>query len=154
MEKSSVPIEAGCQVRLELVELTGESEQRSFILTASEQADFSSGLLDENAPLGKALRGRFAGQVIPYRMGGLKEIRILSVERLERPVSTEAADQRRADVHKAKAQSEITNQMIFASASGSKWGDYEVDMDKLLEEKKDEVEKKKTEGEQKPPASS
>jgi hypothetical protein len=27
--------------------------------------------------------------------------------------------------------------MIFSTASGSKWGDYEVDMDKLLKDEED-----------------
>jgi hypothetical protein len=27
--------------------------------------------------------------------------------------------------------------MIFATASGSKWGDYDVDVDKLLEDKEE-----------------
>jgi hypothetical protein len=34
--------------------------------------------------------------------------------------------------------------MIFASARGSKWGEYEVNLDKLLEEQQ----KKKEEGEE------
>jgi hypothetical protein len=46
----------------------------------------------------------------------------------------DAAEKRRADVQKAAAQSEIINQMIFSTASGSKWGDYDVDMDKLLKD--------------------
>ena len=34
----------------------------------------------------------------------------------------------------------ITNQMIFSTASGSKWGDYDVDMDKLLkDENRDDI---------------
>jgi len=52
---------------------------------------------------------------------------------------SEAATKRRAAVQKAAAQSEITNQMIFSTASGSKWGEYDVDVDKLLnDQNKDE----------------
>ena len=140
MGTSNIPIEVGCPILVELIDSSGEAEQRAFTLVASERADFKSGLLDESAPLGRTLLGRFAGQTIPYRQGDLKEVRILTVERAEGSVSGEAANQRRADVKKAEAQSEITSQMIFASARGSKWGDYEVDMDKLLEE--DEQKKK------------
>ena len=50
---------------------------------------------------------------------------------------SDAADRRRQAVHKAAEQSEITNQMIFSTASGSKWGDYDVDMDKLLKDDPD-----------------
>ncbi len=52
----------------------------------------------------------------------------------EGAVPTDAAAKRRQAVRKAAAQSEITNQMIFSTASGSKWGDYDVDVDKLMKE--------------------
>jgi hypothetical protein len=91
-------------------------------------------LLDETAPLGRALLGHCAGETIPYQVGDLKEVRILFVASGEEPASSDAAEKRRAAVQKAAVQSEITNQMIFSTASGSKWGDYEVDMDKLLED--------------------
>jgi predicted nucleic acid-binding Zn-ribbon protein len=69
------------------------------------------------------------------------------VERSDGSITGQAADERRADVRKAEAISEITSQMIFASARGSKWGEYEVNLDKLLEEqqkKKDMGEEKKS----------
>jgi hypothetical protein len=69
-------------------------------------------------------------------------VRVLSVTNVQVDTLPDAAGKRRADVRKAEAQSEITNQMIFSTASGSKWGDYDVDMDKLLneDEKKEEEE--------------
>ncbi len=142
METGPIAVEPGCRVLVELVESTGESEQRVFSIVSTEQADFRTGLLDETAPLARALAGHFAGQTIPYKVGGLKEIRILEVKRLEALPSRLAADKRRASVRKAEAQSEITSQMIFASARGSKWGDYEVNLDKLLEEQNQKDEKK------------
>ena len=138
-----MPIESGCRVVVELVESTGEFERRVFTIVPTEQADFKTGLLDESAPLSRVLVGHFAGQTIPYRVGGLKEVRILEVQHIPGTTSGEAADKRRADVRKAEAQSEITSQMIFASARGSKWGNYEVDMDKLLEEDKKKEEEAK-----------
>jgi len=142
MEQSPIPITCGCKVTIELVDAAGEAERRSFTLVPTEQADFKSGLLDENAPLGRALLGHFAGQTLPYRQGDLRQVRILEVERSDGSVNGKAADERRADVRKAEAISEITSQMIFASARGSKWGEYEVNLDKLLEEQQ----KKKDEG--------
>ena len=136
MDDSHISIQSGCRVVVELVESTGESEQRVFTIVSPQQADFRTGLLDESAPLARALVGHFAGQILPYRLGGLKEVRILEVKRVPGIVSAEAADQRRADVKNAEAQSEATSQMIFASARGSKWGDYEVDIEKLFEEEK------------------
>jgi len=133
MDNQQIPIGLNCRVVVELVESSGECEQREFTLVTAKQADFHSGLLDENTPLARALLDHYAGDVVPYSMGDLKEIRILNVIQTVEKVSTDKAEKRRAAVQKAAAQSEITNQMIFSTASGSKWGDYEVNMDKFLE---------------------
>src|SRR5512141_2666159 len=125
----TIAIVSGCKVEIELVDRAGERERRTVTLVPTAQADFKSGLLDEEAPLGRALLGHFAGQTLPYRQGDLREIRILTVEPPAGPISGAAADQRRADVRSAEAQSEITSQMIFAGARGSKWGNYEVDIE-------------------------
>jgi hypothetical protein len=127
------------RVKVELVDSSGEVEEWEFTLVTARQADLKSGLLDENTPLGQALLGRVAGDRIPYNIGDLREVRVLSVEAGKTAVSPEAAQKRRADVKKAAAQSEITNQMIFATASGSKWGDYDVNMDKLLKEEEEKT---------------
>jgi Transcription elongation factor, GreA/GreB, C-term len=123
-----------CRVLVDLVDLSGTAERREFTIVTGKQADFKSGLLDENTPLGRALLGHGAGETITYQAGDLTEVRILSVEGGDGSFPTDAAEKRRADVQKAAAQSEITNQMIFSTASGSKWGDYDVDMDKLLKD--------------------
>ena len=106
-----------------------------FTLVESRQADLKSGLLDENAPLARALMSRQAGETIPYVAGDLKEVRILSVRRVEAGAATDAAEKRRETVRKAETQSELINQLNFATASGSKWGDYDVDVEKLMEQK-------------------
>jgi hypothetical protein len=134
MDDQQIPIGLNCCVLVELVESSGESEQREFTLVTAKQADFQSGLLDENTPLASALMGHHAGEIVPYSMGDLKEIRILKVFQIVEKVSTDKAEKRRKAVQKAEAQSEITNQMIFSTASGSKWGDYDVNMEKLLDE--------------------
>jgi hypothetical protein len=128
------PISLQCRVLVEFVDSTGENEQREFTLVTGKQADFKSGLLDENTPLGQAILGHHAGEVVPYTQGDLREVRIILVTSGDGSLPSDAAEKRRADVHKAAAQSEITNQMIFSTASGSKWGDYDVDMDKLLKD--------------------
>jgi hypothetical protein len=131
-QDSPMPIALHCRVLVELVDALGEVEQGTFTIVPAKQADVRSGLLDENAPLGRALLGHFAGEVIPYVVGDLKEVRVLLVEE-GAGVDSDAAEKRRAEVRKAAAQSEITSQMIFATASGSKWGDYDVDVDKLMD---------------------
>jgi hypothetical protein len=132
------PIRIGSRVSVELVNASGEAEQAAFTIVRSKQADLKSGLLDEAAPLGRALLGRHAGEAFPYTIGDLRQVRILSVENSEADISSEAARKRRQAVERAAAQSEITSQMIFSTASGSKWGDYEVNVDKLLDEQEPE----------------
>ena len=122
------------KVSVELIDLSGAVEQVTFTLVESRQADLKSGLLDENTPLGRALIGHQAGDVVPYKIGDLKEVRILSVERWE-TAPPDAAEKRRETVRKAEAKSEIINQLNFATASGSKWGDYDVDVEKLMDQR-------------------
>lgn len=131
---SSPPISLNCRVQVELVDESGQAEAREFSIVPVRQADLKSGLLGENTPLAQLLLGRQAGETIPYRAGDLTEVRILAVQAGEGAIASDAAAKRRQDVQKAEAQSEITNQMIFATASGSKWGDYDVDVDKLLKD--------------------
>ncbi len=131
-QPSPTPISRNSRVLVELVDGSGQAERGEFTLVPAEQADLKSGLLGENTPLGQLLLGHYAGQNLPYHAGDLKEVRILVVQPGEGAVPSEAADKRRQAVKKAAAQSEITSQMIFATASGSKWGDYDVDVDKLM----------------------
>jgi hypothetical protein len=130
----SLKITLHCRVQVELLDVSGRAERAEFTLVPAEQADLKSSLLGENTPLGRLLLGHFAGQSLPYRAGDLKEVRILAVQLDAESVPSDAADKRRQAVQKAAAQSEITSQMIFSTASGSKWGDYDVDMDKLLKD--------------------
>jgi hypothetical protein len=131
MDIENMIIARHSKVLVELMDLSGAAEQVGFTLVESKQADFKSGLLDENTPLGRALIGHQAGEVIAYKIGDLKEVHILSVERWE-TTSQDAAEKRRETVRKAEAKSEIINQLNFATASGSKWGDYDVDVEKLM----------------------
>ena len=129
-----IPISLNCRVLVELVAASGPLERRLLTLVPAEQADIKSGLLDENTPLARLLVGHFAGQRLPYRAGDLREVRILEVQPGDGSPPSDAADRRRQAVQKAAARSEITSQMIFSTASGSKWGDYDVDVDKLMED--------------------
>jgi hypothetical protein len=134
MEAENIPIARGSKVSIELVDRSGGVERMEFILVESKQADLKSGLLDENAPLARVLIHHRAGEILPYTAGDLKEVRILSVQWVEADAATDAAEKRRETVRKAATQSEIINQLNFATASGSKWGDYDVDVEKLMEQ--------------------
>ena len=135
------PIALHTRVTVDLMDDSGNAERRVFTIVTAKQADFKSGLLDENTPLGRALLGHCSGETVPYVVGDLCLVRILLVESTEAHITGEVAEKRRQAVRQAAIQSEITNQMIFATASGSKWGDYDVDVDKLLKDKKEDKEK-------------
>jgi hypothetical protein len=135
METENIPITRGSKVLIELVDQSGRVERMEFTLVESKQADLKSGLLDENAPLALVLIRHRAGEVVRYTVGDLKEVRILSVEPGEADVLADAAEKRRESVRKAETQSELINQLNFATASGSKWGDYDVDVEKLMEQR-------------------
>jgi hypothetical protein len=135
METQNICATLHSMVLVELVDLSGTVEQVEFTLVESKHADLKSGLLDETTPLARALIGRQAGEIIPYAVGDLKSVCILSVEQVETDALTDAAEKRRETVCKAEAQSELINQLNFATASGSKWGDYDVDVEKLMDQR-------------------
>lgn len=134
MDAEKISILRGSKVSIELIDQSGAAEQAEFTLVDSNHADLKSGLLDENTPLGRALMGHCVGETLPYAVGDLREVRILAVESGAVDALADAAEKRRESVRKAEAQSEIINQLNFATASGSKWGDYDVDVEKLMEQ--------------------
>ena len=135
--KQSLPVLLNSRVTIELVDNNGTAERKEFILVPANQADLLSGLLGVNTPMARAILGKHAGEVIPYQVGDLLEVRIISVEENDNPINADAAEKRRAGVKDATNQSEIISQLIFATARGSKWGEYDVDVDKLLSKKED-----------------
>ncbi len=125
-EANAGVVALGAQVEVELVEANGASERLRFVLVRDAAADFANGLLGENTPLAKAVLGRQAGSVVPYKMGGMKEARVLAVSSTD----TETADlsaRRVATREKMIRDAEATNTFIFSTASGSKWGAYDPD---------------------------
>jgi hypothetical protein len=129
---SHLPVLLGSHVTVELVDSNGETTQREFTIVAERQADLKAGFLGESTPLGRVLLGHHVGESLPYKVGDLLEARILEVTKMAEPISGESAERRRATVKDAENQSEIMSQLIFATAHGSKWGEYDVDVDKLL----------------------
>ncbi len=114
----------GAQVEVELVDNAGERERMTFTLVPDNAADFANGLLGENTPLAKAIWGRPADSIVPYRAGDMKEARVLAVI----PGTTEAKDlsERRAATRENMIRdADKTDTLIFSTAAGSKWGDYD-----------------------------
>jgi hypothetical protein len=130
----SESITVGCQVEINLTDRTGNVEQLNVIIVPDDAADFSHGFLSENTPLAKVLLGEKTGRVIPYLIGDILSIEVLSVKKLAAPPANEAAEKRKAKYKETMREVEDTNAMVFASSFSGKWGDY--DPDSIPKEKK------------------
>jgi hypothetical protein len=123
-----ITVRAGCLVEVQLVRQDGTCESLSFTLVEDHQADFESGFLGLSTPLARTLLGKMAGAQLPYHVGDLKSVRILSVQAAGPTGQAEtAAAQRQAALARAVKHSDYVNAMIFAGAVNSKWGDYDID---------------------------
>jgi hypothetical protein len=98
------------------------------------------------SPLAKTILGKLAGAQLPYRVGDLQSVKILSVARgLEQ--TEDVAARRQAVIDQVIKHSDSVNAMIFAGAVNSKWGEYDFDkLDKKQWETDEETEEKKLNG--------
>lgn len=113
-------------VDVELVAQSGGREKLGFDLVPDRAADFAAGRLSESAPLARAIMGKAAGEIIPYRVGDLREVKILSISApVDRTNTEAAAAEREAKLDQAKSQAELGNMISFALTFDSKWGDYD-----------------------------
>ncbi|MCX6048430.1 MAG: GreA/GreB family elongation factor [Chloroflexi bacterium] len=117
----------GTHVEVELIDDHDQGELMAFDLVKADLGDFDRGLVGANAPLAKAIRGKFVGNVVPYRMGDICRVRIVSVAPLQTSAPTDAAERREAVLKKALDDAERTNAEMFASSFTGKWGGYSVD---------------------------
>ncbi len=124
---ASPPVKVGTHVVVDLIDEQGNREQMAFDVVADAAADFEAGRLGIGTPLGKAIAGRRAGSVAPYRMGDLQEVEIISVRPADTPADTDAAERRQAALDKAVQAIAKTNAQIFASTFEGKWGGYNPD---------------------------
>ncbi|RLT33888.1 MAG: hypothetical protein DWI57_17245 [Chloroflexi bacterium] len=126
-DESPRQIGLGSHVEIDLIDEAGHAERMAFDLVAARHADMGRGLLSADAPLGKAVRGKFVGALIPYLMGDIRQIRIVGVTAaiVNAPGDAEA---RRAEVlKKAVNDADRTSAQMFASSFSGKWGDYDPD---------------------------
>jgi hypothetical protein len=127
-----VQVGLGCHLVVTLVDEQGGRESLAFDLVPEEAADFARGQLSEKSPLGAALRGRFAGDEVDYRMGDVVRVRIESVGPAQQEADKDAAARRQAVLDEARRKAERTNADMFASSFSGKWGDYDTEgMDDL-----------------------
>ncbi|MBK8046488.1 MAG: hypothetical protein IPK16_04745 [Anaerolineales bacterium] len=123
---SNPPVGAGVHVVLDLVSEAGDRERLELDVVPDNAADFDAGLLGIGTPLGKAIAGRRAGTVAPYRKGDLVEVAILAVTPTVTPASDDAATRRQANLDKARQDIARTNAEIFSTTFDSKWGGYDA----------------------------
>jgi hypothetical protein len=126
-DASGLKVWAGRHVELELRYDTSELERMSLDVVPDTAADFERGFLGESSPLAKAIMGKAAGGVVPYKAGDIVEVRILSVTAELSAQPPDLSERREGVTRKAIRHSDHTNAVIYASSMNSKWGDYDPD---------------------------
>lgn len=116
----------GTHVQVELIDQQGNGEPMAFDLVREQMADMERGLLGENTPLAKAIRGKAVGSTVPYNMGDIRRVRIVSVRPSALDEAVDAEARRQAILKKAIDDAERTNAEMFASSFTGKWGDYNL----------------------------
>jgi hypothetical protein len=125
------------RIELELVTERGERERMTVQLADSRNANLDEGWIDIEAPLGRAIRGQPEGARIPYVMGDIRSVRIVSVAPVDELPSSDAEARRQEILERARRKSERATQEIFSSSYGSKWGGYAAEDLASDEEEKD-----------------
>jgi len=114
-------------VEIELISRSGECEPLGFDIVPDERADFSNGFLGASAPIVTAILGESPGVLVPYFTDELQAIRILSVTESDRQPPSDAASRRQESLRQAREQIGYRDAVLFASSTGTKWGDYDAD---------------------------
>lgn len=125
-QESPTQVGIGCLVAVELIDQQGNREPLTFTLVREQAADLDQKLLGANTPLAKAILGKFVGRVVPYKMGDIQSVRIVSVQPAPSVDVAEIAARREAVLQKALAAAERTNAEMFAASYDGKWGDYNL----------------------------
>jgi hypothetical protein len=115
----------GTRVEVEMVSELGDSERLTFDIVPDRAADFTAGFLGSGTPLAQAIVGRPAGSIVPYRVGDLAEVRILTVALSERLAAGDAADARQALTQEAVERAKLDEMVQLALTVNVKWGDYD-----------------------------
>lgn len=115
----------GTRVDVEMVSEFGDSERLVFDLVPDRAADFAVGFLGAGTPLAQAIMGRAAGSVVPYRVGDLAEVHILTVTLSERRAAGDAAEARQALTQEAVERAKLDEMVQLALTVNVKWGDYD-----------------------------
>ena len=111
----------GRHVEIELLDRDGGCERLALDVVPHDKADFAAGRLGSETPLAKALLGQRVGAQVPYNVGDLRAVRILSVSAAQGAPDAEVAD-RRAILAKAVSRSEQAEAARFSLTVDLKWG--------------------------------
>ena len=126
-KQENIPVDIGTQVEIELQSQSGETEHLTFTIVADEQADFKAGFLGAHTPLAATIMGQWAGRTLPYSMGDIQRVKIISVCMSEQEQTEDVAARREEIIRKAVQRSDYINMVNFANSFDSKWGDYDID---------------------------
>lgn len=123
--QENLRVRVGRRVQVVLMHQDDSEEPLTLDIVADGAADFEQGLLGEGTPLAKALAGRRGGEIVDYRVGDLRQVRVLAVTRSPADLDLGSAARRQEIIDKAVSESDRTNALNFASSFSSKWGGYE-----------------------------
>ena len=118
-------IALGSQVEIEMISRDGEVERLAFDIVPEQAADFDAGFLAVTTPLARAIVGRSARVEVPYQMGDVVKVRILSVARSKRRAERDASAERDAATRDAVQRAKTDETIQLALTFSSKWGDYD-----------------------------
>ena len=96
-----------------------------FQIVPDKLADLKNGFLGEGTPLAKTLAGCSAGELVPYHMGDICAVWVVSVAPAQSAPDQGVVARRQETTRKAVKRSEITNAIHLATTFSSKCGDYD-----------------------------
>ena len=128
MTSEHLPLSSGigAHVEVELIDQHGQREAMTFDIVSAKYADLARGLLAANTPLARAIRGLQAGAEVPYAMGDIRSVRVVSVNRSETTDLEDVSKQRAAVLRNALNAAQRTDAEVFAASFSGKWGDYDM----------------------------
>lgn len=118
-----IEIAIGVHAEVELISESGENERLAFDIVPDADADFSAGFLGVGTPLARAILGQQAGNIVPYPVGDVTQVKILRVADSSRAPSDDVAVDRQAVIQRAISKSDLADAIRFALTVDQKWGD-------------------------------
>ncbi len=102
-QEGGLTVALGTHVEVELIAKDGASERLTFDPVLDEQADFANGFLGVGTPLAQAIWNKEVGEIVPYQLGDVVSVRVVSVTAAERVQEEDVAAKRQAVIQKAVA---------------------------------------------------